>query len=186
MALPPVPMPEKIINLDKWEYRRVTLAGKFLHAHEFLIKPRTLNGVNGYHMLTPFQRASGEVVFVNRGWVGDAELKTASRPTGLQQIEVIVVKPHTTSFTPINDPIRNDWYWADVTAMGDVAQLKNVSPILVSIASKTEGVYPQGGKVQLNIRNDHKQYAIFWFTMAALLQIIFILRHYQPVGRVND
>jgi len=182
MQKPPVPMPESIDNPAEWEYRRVTMAGNFLYDHEFLVKPRTLDGANGYHMLVPFQRASGGAVMVNRGWISDALMPKAARPKGIMQIEGIVQLAHPTYFTPPNEPAKNDWYWADIKAMAEAAQLKNMAPVIVNIAGKEPGVYPAGGKVEVNIRNDHKQYAIFWYTMALVLLIIFFIRHWKPLA----
>jgi surfeit locus 1 family protein len=182
MSQPPVPMPEKIKDSASWEYRRVTLAGQFLHDHEFLVKPRTRDGVNGYHMIAPFRRASGGIVMINRGWISDALMPKARRPKGFLQIEGIVQLPHTTSFTPRNAPEKKDWYWADAGAMAAAAKLKNVSPVLVAMASKEPGVYPAGGKVTVNIRNDHWQYAVFWYLMAFLSQAFFVLYHLKGVS----
>lgn len=180
MQKPPVPMPEKIDDPAAWEYRRVTLAGNFLYDHEFLVKPRTLDGENGYHMLVPFQRASGGAVMVNRGWISDKLMPKASRPKGLLQIEGIIQLPHKNSFTPENRPDKNDWYWPDIKVMAELAKLKNEMQVIVNVAEKKPGVYPRGGKVQLNIPNDHKQYAIFWYMMALISQIIFIMRFWKP------
>ncbi len=179
MQKPPVPLPEKMDNPAAWEYRRVTMAGRFFHDHAFLVKPRTLDGVSGYHMLVPFQRLSGGVVMVNRGWITDALMSEADRPPGVVQIEGIVQLPHPTSFTPTNNPEKNDWYWPDAEAMAAAAKLKLATPAIVTIASKTLGVYPVGGKVTVNIRNDHRQYAIFWFVMAFLSQGVFFLSHWK-------
>lgn len=178
MQKPPVPMPEKIDKPSEWEYRRVTLAGRFLYDHEFLVKPRTLDGVSGYHMLVPFQRASGGIVMINRGWISDALMAAAVRPKGMQRIEGIVQQPHPSYFTPPNNPEKNDWYWADVNAMAAAAKLKPPAPVVVTIAGKQTGVYPVGGKVQVSVRNDHMQYAIFWYMMAVILQIIFFMRYW--------
>ncbi|MBI3440234.1 MAG: SURF1 family protein [Proteobacteria bacterium] len=180
MQKPPVPLPETITNPAAWEYRRVTLAGHFLYNHEFLIKPRVLNGVNGYHMLVPFQRASGGVVIVNRGWISDEWMSRAVRPQGTVQVEGIVQLAHPTYFTPPNNPQKNDWYWADIKAMADAAKVKDPLPVIVNIAKKEPGIYPVGGRVEVNITNNHAQYALFWFTMALILQIIFFIRYWKP------
>ncbi len=179
MEKPPVPLPEKLDTPEDWKYRRVTMAGHYLYDHEFLVKPRTLDGVNGYHMLVPFARLSGGIVMVNRGWISDELMSKANRPAGTVQMEGIVQLPQKNYFTPENNPPKNDWYWPDVKAMGAAAQFRNVAPVLVIVSAAKPGVYPMGGKVELNIPNDHKQYAIFWFLMAAISQVIFILRFRQ-------
>ncbi len=182
MSRPPVPMPENMPDPKAWEYRRVTLAGTFLYNHEFLIKPRTLDGENGYHMYVPFRRASGGVVMVNRGWISDALMPKASRPQGLQQIEGIVQLPRHGTFTPPNAPAKNDWYWPELPAMAQAAKFDDLAPVIVTIAKRAPGVFPAGGKVGVNIRNDHEQYAIFWFTMALILQVIFIASSWKRKG----
>ena len=176
MEKPPVPLPENLGNPKEWEYRRVTLAGHFLYDHEFLIKPRTLDGIAGSHMLVPFERLSGGTVMVNRGWIPDELIPKASRPQGITQIEGILQLPHKTYWTPPNDAQKNNWYWPDAEAMAAAAGLKNTPPVIVTISSKQAGVYPVGGTVEINIPNDHRQYAIFWFSMAFISQIIFVLR----------
>src|SRR5258708_3942995 len=82
MEKPPVPLPEKLDNPRAWEYRRVTMAGRFLYEHEFLVKPRTRDEVVGADMFVPFERMSGGTVIVNRGWIPDNMMPAASRPRG--------------------------------------------------------------------------------------------------------
>lgn len=176
MEKPPAPLPEKLDNPAAWEYRRVTMTGHFIYNHEFYIKPRTLDGVVGYHMIVPFERLSGGTVMVNRGWISDSLIPKAARPQGTIQIEGIIQLPHKTYWTPPNNPQTNDWYWPDVSAMAPAAQLHNVPPVLLTISSSKPGAYPIAGKLELNIPNDHKQYALFWFLMAFVSQVIFVLR----------
>ncbi len=179
MRMPAVPMPDTLDKPDDWEYRRVTLAGHFIHGHEFLVKPRTLDGVNGSHMLVPFERASGSIVMVNRGWISEALLPKASRPAGLIQIEGTVQKPRVSYFTPSNNPEKGLWYWADLPVMAATAKLAMSSPVLVQIVGRVQDVYPVGSAPDVNIRNNHKQYAIFWYTMALVLLFIFFIRYWN-------
>lgn len=175
MAQKPVPLPETIDNPDLWEYRRVTLAGEFLSDQTTLIKPRTLDGRVGYHMYTPFRRASGGIVFINRGWISDDLIAKATRPQAMMQVEGIVQTPHQSTFTPDNVPEKNDWYWPDLTAMAHTSQLDDPLPVVVNIAERQPDTYPAGGQVRVDLPNDHRQYAIFWFTMSMVLLVIYFL-----------
>lgn len=177
MKKPPVPMPEKIVSLAEWEYRRVTLAGHFLYDHEFLIKPRILDGVSGYHMLVPFQRVSGGIVMVNRGWISDTEMSKAERPGGTIMIEGIVQQPYEKSSMSPNNPQKNIWHWADINAMAATGKLKIPSPVIIVISNKTPGVYPSGGVVEIKICSDYGVRAIFWYVLALSLLIGFLIRH---------
>jgi surfeit locus 1 family protein len=179
MAQKPAPLPEKIEDPEAWNYRRVTMAGRFLYAHEFLVKPRMLDGQVGYHEYVPFRRASGGVVLVNRGWISDALLKQETKPQGIVQVEGIAQAPRKAKFTPENDPAKNDWYWPDAAAMARAANLQAPAPVIVSVAARQEGVYPAGGQVRIDIPNDHKQYAVFWYAMSLLLLGVWFVAHWE-------
>jgi len=185
MTKPSIPMPEKINFPATFEYRRVTLAGQFLHDNKFLIHRRILGGISGYHMLVPFQRASGGIVMVNRGWISDTEIPKAYHPEGTIMIEGIVQLPHENTSMPPNDPSKNIWYWADVNAMAATGKLKTPSPIVIVISSKTSGVYPSGGVVDINIHSDHGMRAIFWYVLALSLLIGFLIRRQNQKPKLS-
>ena len=164
MEMPAVNLPTDIDNLDEWEFRRVRVSGKLLNRHEFLLKPRTQDGKAGYHLITPMLRKSGDVVFVNRGFVDDAGLKKVARPSSPVTIEGLVRLPEKRFFTPENNPAKGDWYWPDLAAMAKAADVKRPVPALVSVLSAVP-----------EIPNNHRQYAIFWFGMTFILLVIYFL-----------
>jgi surfeit locus 1 family protein len=187
MAEKPVPMPETIDNPADWRFRRVTLAGNFDYAHEFLIKPRTYEGQAGYEMIVPFRRASGGTVFVNRGWISDALMDKAQRPDdALLIVEGIVQAPEKARFTPENDPAKGDWYWPEIPAMAAAAGLEDAAPVIVVAAEKKPGVWPAGGRLRLDIPNDHRQYAAFWFAMAFVLLAVYVLSHWRRAPKLEE
>ena len=51
------------------DYQRVSLTGTYDPAHQFLIDNMSHLGEDGYQVLTPLKRPSGEVVLIDRGWV---------------------------------------------------------------------------------------------------------------------
>lgn len=175
MAEKPVPLPEKIDDPKAWEFRRVTMAGSFLDEKQFLIKPRTHDGVAGYHVVVPFQRASGGFVFVNRGWASDELLQKIKQKKSMFRLDGVVTVPEKTPFTPENAPEKNDWYWIDVAALARAADLKNVSPVVVQVTEGRKSAVPIPVPVMHNLRNDHRYYAIFWFGMAGILLAIWVL-----------
>lgn len=186
MKMPVVAMPERIGNPDDWEYRRVVLRGRFIYGHEFLIKPRTLDGVNGAHMLVPFERAFGGIVMVNRGWISDELMPKVSRPAGLTQIEGVIQKPRASFFTPANDPEKGAWYWADIPAMARAANLEIAPSVLVQSFGRAQDAYPAAVPPFANFRNDHKQYAFFWYGMALVWCVIFFIRYWRPVKEMHE
>ncbi len=176
MSAKPVPLPETITDMTDWEYRRVTLAGQFRYDREFHLGPRVRNGVVGYQMVVPFRRASGGTVLVNRGWIADT-IKTVNRPEGIVQVEGFVQAPKKPMFAPVNDPAKNQWYWLDARAMDATAPA-----YVVDAVAEPAGVYPAGGALRVDIPNDHKNYAIFWFSMACVMLLIYIMASRQPAA----
>lgn len=177
-ALAPVPLPEKIDNPQDWQYRNVTMAGSFMHDKSFLVKPRTQDGKNGYHLIVPFKRASGGVVFVNRGWVSDETLPKVKKKKGIVKVEGVALLPEKSAF-PDNAPEKNDWYWADVKAMAENAKIENAYPLLVQVTRMKAGEVPSGASAVQAIKNDHRYYAFFWFCMAGILLAVWFIYHWQ-------
>lgn len=186
MAAKPVPLPEKLADPAAWEFRRVTMAGHFLFDREILVGPRTHEGKPGQHMYVPFRRASGGTVFVNRGWIPSDAKKEAFRPAGIVQVEGIVRLPERNMFTPENDATGGAWYWPDIPAMAQNAKLQDAATVIVEAAGGKAGVYPLAETRAANIRNDHRQYAIFWFGMAFVMMAVYILASLGPQDKLEE
>ena len=54
------------------EFQRVSLEGRFLHDETVYLTGRTYEGNAGFHVVTAFESAKGDIFFVNRGWVSEA------------------------------------------------------------------------------------------------------------------
>lgn len=177
LSRPPVTMPVTFKNITNWQYRRVVLYGSFVHKKEFLVGPRTLDGVPGYHLVTPFEVTPENVtVMINRGFVDDAHLTSVYRPEGKMKLDGTMVLAQQGTYTPDNDIAARQWYWIDPGAMAYAADISNVSPlVVVAEPSKDDGAWPKPVPARPVFRNDHKQYAIFWFTMAFILLGFYIV-----------
>ncbi|MDY0009288.1 MAG: SURF1 family protein [Bdellovibrionales bacterium] len=181
MQAAPGDLPDFIETPKDFEYRRVRIAGHFDAGHVFWVGPRTENGRAGAHMIVPLRPThGGAVVFVNRGFVPDdlpdGGQKKTPVPAGLQNLEGIAQLPYQFSFTPDNNPEKNRWYWSDIPAFAAAAGYEKFSPVLVTLpAVSGKDIYPSGFAVTANIRNNHLQYALFWFGMAVILIIVFVL-----------
>jgi surfeit locus 1 family protein len=186
MQQPPTALPADIAVPTDWEYRNVALAGDFDPNAVFWVKPRTENGKVGAHMLVGFKRGAegAPPVFVNLGFVPDDLMDKTPAPQG-RTVEGVVQIPYQSSFTPDNDPARGHWYWADIPAMAKTAGYDTAAPVIVTVPPHGKG-YPSGFAVSANIRNNHLQYALFWFSMAAILLIVFTLsQREKPANRAK-
>lgn len=168
------------------DYERVTVAGHFLHDREFHLLSRPLaGGEPGYRILTPFAVEGGGTVIVNRGFVPSERRSASTRLEGQIQgpalVTGIVRFPHAPGlswFIPDNRPAENLWLWPDLARMAAVGGLGTVAPfVLDADATPNPGGLPIGGQTQLDIPNDHLQYAITWYSLAVVLVVMFLIYH---------
>jgi surfeit locus 1 family protein len=181
---PPITLEDAVALADEGRdpsYYRVRVDGRFHHAKERYLYAVS-EGRVGWHVITPLETEDGDVVLVDRGFVPD-ELKDPSA-RALGQVENVVTvtgivrTPETqTLFTPANEPKVNRWFWRDLAGMTRSmfpAGTIDVAPFFVE-ADKSEvpGGWPEGGQTRLEIPNNHLQYAITWFLLAASLLIVY-------------
>jgi surfeit locus 1 family protein len=163
------------------EYRRVHVTGRFVYDREMYLASRTLNGENGYHIMTPLRPAAGLPVLIDRGWIPlyrkDPASRPESRPEGPSTVDGYVRLPERTNmFTPPNDPVADLWFSIDLAAMARYAGLGAVRPFYIQAAPGADPKsLPIGIKLKVDLPNDHLQYAITWYALAAALLVTYII-----------
>ncbi len=93
----------------------------------------------------------------------------------------LVRLPEHSLFRPKNVAERNEWWTFDLPKMADLWGESRIVPALfyaenAAPLDNDQEPYP----VSTRLRNDHAQYAIFWFTMAGILCIFWGLRFMRP------
>lgn len=173
------------------DYERVRVEGHFMHDREFHMLARSVPGGElGYQILTPFAVEGGGTVIVNRGFVPTDRRDPRTRLAGQVQSPVIVTgivhyphAPRLKWFIPDNRPAENLWLWPDLASMASTGGLGAVAPFVIDAdATPNPGGLPVGGQTQLDIPNDHLQYAITWYALAAILLIMFVIYHRSRKG----
>ncbi|HEV2503094.1 MAG TPA: SURF1 family protein [Mesorhizobium sp.] len=161
------------------DYVAVTLNGTFLHAGERHFFT-TWDGQTGFSVYTPLRLADGRFVFVNRGFVPYEMKDPAKRAPGEVTGEIDVTglarnplpgKP--SMMVPDNDLTKNIFYWKDRDAMAATAGLPVgavVLPFFVDAGkAPNPGGLPVGGTTMVDLPNNHLQYALTWYGLAAAL-----------------
>nr|WP_272211849.1 SURF1 family protein [Marinicella sp. W31]MDC2877738.1 SURF1 family protein [Marinicella sp. W31] len=162
------------------EYRPVTVTGQFEHRGERHFFA-TFEGQSGYYVYTPLRLADERAVLVNRGFVpfdmkaaetrGEGQVGGAVTVTGLAR-ERLSQKP--SFLVPENDLAQNIFYWKDIDAMTASAGLdreKVLSFFIDADDAPNPGGLPAGGVTRISFPNNHLQYAITWYGLAAVLAI---------------
>ena len=164
------------------DYEPIEAAGIFDHGKErhFLA---THDGAAGFFVYTPLQLASGRSLLVNRGFVPYDRKDPATRKqgevagvlavTGLAR-NPLAKKPSL--LVPDNEPDKNIFYWKDRDAMASTASLDTARlvPFFIDAGpAPNPGGLPVGGVTIIDLPNNHLQYALTWYGLAAALAAIF-------------
>jgi surfeit locus 1 family protein len=187
MRATPAPLPAWVENSADWDFRRVSVTGQFLHDRELDLAARSMNGRIGYQIVTPLKRDDGTLVLVNRGWVPLEKRDPASRPEGLPAgtvtIEGVARVPAERGWMqPDNDAATNMWFWYDIPAMAAQAGegTGEALPVVIEAGdAPNPGGFPIGGQTNVNIANNHLQYAFTWYSLAITLIVIYFVFHWR-------
>ncbi len=156
-----------------------TLSGRFLRDKAILLGPKTLDGKAGYHLIIPLLTNNQTAIFINTGWVSDMwkdtkDERLSSIPSDKVTVTGLLRLSDWTSFTSNNSPSNDLWFRADVMEMANARDIQNPYPLILyrnlsnpefqDIVPHEKGWLP---------RNNHLEYAIFWYTMGMILAVIF-------------
>jgi surfeit locus 1 family protein len=186
------------IDYDDLDYLPVSVAGAFLNDQEVytyvaLSDPAGTYGGQGYFVLTPFVTDEGWVVLVNRGFVPEAAKDPAVRADaqieGEIEISGLLRPPQGRNwFTPADDPEGGIWFTRDPETIASSLSLDgaDLAPYYIDAFFDPDlpGGVPQGGETTVTFPNNHLQYAVTWFGLAAVLLVMTILR--LRAGRKRD
>ena len=180
------------LALPPWgaEYHRVMLTGRFDNAHEAYVFTTGPDGGAVYHVVTPFLLADGRALMVDRGYIPQSlrnpKTRAGGELTGVRRIVGVWRLPDAPGlFTPVADLKNRVWYARDVTAMAAQSGLRLAAPVIVEAdATPNPGGWPKGGQTVVHLRNEHLQYAITWFALAAGLMLVYLAYH-RAQGRLG-
>jgi surfeit locus 1 family protein len=187
LSAPPVtlPRPEDWPRLDAEadEFLRVTATAEFENDKEGLVYTggstlREPTGGPGYWVFTPARLASGGHVMVNRGFVPEGRQNPSRRAEGeiAGPVDVIGVLrwPEAPGlFTPNADLAHNLWFSRDSAAIA-AAKGIDAAPFYIELEGpEPPGGLPHAGRLQPNLPNNHLQYALTWFGLAAVLTGVY-------------
>ena len=128
----------------------------------------SLKGVGpAYRIIAPLRTIDGRRLMVDRGYVPEAA-KDAPRTGGSAIVTGHLHWPDEVDrFTPANDLAGNVWFARDVGAM---AAALDTEPVLIVLQQTSETAPPVTPLPvdTAGIPNDHLQYAVTWFGLAAV------------------
>ncbi|RUM06693.1 SURF1 family protein [Rhizobium chutanense] len=174
------------------EYRKVTATGRYINNKERHFFA-TWRGQTGYYIYTPLELADGRALFVNRGFVPfdnkEPEMRMQGQLTDRQTVTGLARSklPGKPSWVvPDNDVAKNIFYWKDLDVMASSVGLEKarVIPFFVDADSTPNPAgLPIGGVTQVDLPNDHLQYAFTWYGLAAVLVVVVAISWFRKGAR---
>ncbi|MGR9371286.1 SURF1 family protein [Rhizobium leguminosarum] len=177
------------------EYRKVTATGRYINNKERHFFA-TWRGQTGYYIYTPLELADGRILFVNRGFVPfdnkEPEMRMQGQLTDQQTVtglarEKLPGKPSWV--VPDNDVAKNIFYWKDLDVMASSVGLEkaDVIPFFVDADSTPNPAgLPIGGVTQVDLPNDHLQYAFTWYGLAAVLIVVVAISWFRKGAKTSQ
>ena len=180
LAAPPTPL-QAAPNEATDEYTRVTLAGMPTGEELHVLVSGTDAGT-GYRVISRFQTSDGRFILLDQGLL---PLDAKGAPPLIEPMQVtgtLLWPDDRNSSTPDPDLAKNIWFARDTVTMSAALQ---TDPIMV-VATSTTPADPRLTPLPVataNIKNDHLEYAITWFSLAfvwAIMSAFLIFRTTRP------
>jgi len=178
----------RTMSADDAQYRKVALSGRFDNSREAYVFTTDAGGDAVYHVLTPFITDEGDTLMVDRGEIPQAKLAPQSRMPVEGQTHLVGVwrvPDGTGLFTPKPDPQKHIWYARDLAGIAAADGVKLAAPVVIEADSTPNpGGFPVGGQTVVDFPNNHLEYAITWFGLAAGLFGVYLAYHISK-GRLT-
>lgn len=184
---PPRPLATVDWEADDLAYVRVRVEGEFLNQRNFLLDNRIMDSRVGYELITPLQTDQG-LLLVNRGWI-------PMGPSRQQLPELPAVEDEVTLrgsiYVPFGEGLvlsaiqeQAAGVWPQVIQSLDVGFMDElldgpfadepVLPYTLRLDPDETGAMQAVWPVISMSPETHRGYAVQWFTMAAVLLLLFI------------
>lgn len=188
-------------DLSTFEYRPFKVRGRFDQdaSHQIYLKPRllvvnreaVLRGRSahqsnvGANIVSAFQIDGTDLrILVNRGWLdskgkdsleNSADIGLGPPDRSIDLVGILRNSDKRATFGINNNITTKELHVRDVETMSKI--LKTAPIYLEADESLSPGRGPIGGQTQANVRNEHLNYAITWFSLAAFSYFMWYTKY---------
>jgi len=183
LAAAPVDLPPASqwasLNVDSAEFRRVKFHAQFTEGrgvYVYVAGSALRDDIKepGYFAFAPARLDDGTAVVVNRGYIPmDQQI---GWPAGTMEVVGYLRWPESRPwFLSDTNSASDTWFVRDHRTMAVAKAWGDVAPFYVDQESPVPASgLPRPAALTVNLRNDHLQYAVTWFGLAAVLVGCFV------------
>ena len=164
--------PVELLKSNKKNYLKIKTSGQIDFDKQIYLYNLNKSGKPGFEVINPIL-IGNENYLINRGWIS-FDQKDQSEINFVNEDKIIgtlKLQTKASTFKPENDIENNYWFTLN---REDVFKYtgKNFSNFIIYL----NGDYrtPEPKVITVNISNNHKKYAITWFSMAISILLIYL------------
>ena len=164
--------PVELSNVEKKNYLRIKTSGDIDFDKQIYLYNLNDNGKPGFEVINPI-KIGDENYLMNRGWI-PFEKKDLPEINLVDQNKIVgtlMLQTKPSTFKPENDIEKNYWFTLN---REDISKFtgRNFSEYVIYL----NGDYkiPKPRVITAKISNNHKKYAITWFSMAISILLIYL------------
>ncbi len=164
--------PVELSNIEKKNYLRIKTSGNIDFDKQIYLYNLNDAGKPGFEVINPI-KIGDENYLVNRGWI-PFEKKDLPEINSVDQNQIVgtlMLQTKPSTFKPENDIEKNYWFTLN---REDILKFtgRNFSEYVIYL----NGDYkiPKPRLITAKISNNHKKYAITWFSMAISILLIYL------------
>ena len=164
--------PVELSNIEKKNYLRIKTSGDIDFDKQIYLYNLNDAGKPGFEVINPI-KIGDENYLVNRGWIPfeKKDLPEINLVDQNQIVGTLMLQTRPSTFKPENDIEKNYWFTLD---REDILKFtgRNFSEYVIYL----NGDYkiPKPRVITAKISNNHKKYAITWFSMAISILLIYL------------
>ena len=164
--------PVELQNVEKKNYLRIKTSGQIDFEKQIYLYNLNEAGKPGFEVINPI-KIGNEDYLINRGWIS-FDKKNKAEINVIDQKNIIgtlMLQSKSSSFKPKNEVDKNYWFTLD---REDILKFtgKNFSKYIIYLNGNYENPRPR--LITAKISNNHKKYAITWFSMAISILLIYL------------
>ena len=164
--------PVNINQVDRKNFVRIIASGKIDYDKQIYLYNLNDEGKPGFEVINPII-VENENYLINRGWI-PFEMKDKDELYSFEQSNftgTLRLQPRANIFKPENDINNNYWFTLN---REDIFKYtgKEFSEYLIYLGGNYK--VPKPKKITANISNNHKKYALTWFSLAISIFLIYL------------
>ncbi|WP_440672787.1 SURF1 family protein [Candidatus Pelagibacter sp. HIMB1715] len=164
--------PVELKNVEKKNYLRIKTSGQIDFEKQIYLYNLNETGKPGFEVINPI-KIGNEDYLINRGWISfDQKNKPEINVVDQKNIiGTLMLQSKSSSFKPKNEVDKNYWFTLD---REDILKFtgKNFSKYIIYLNGNYKNPRPR--VITAKISNNHKKYAITWFSMAISILLIYL------------